>query len=105
MNSIKSRGLENRVGYMPNWYMLSEDFESALYHAVATENKPAIVFEFRIPIESHKRRWKGYPYLWEGDSSGGNTWYGLMKAIPSKFIKKIHKVSYDKWLQQKNDGF
>ena len=34
-----------------------------------------------------------------------STWFALMKQIPKEFIKKIHKIDYNKWINQKNVGF
>jgi len=109
VDGIKKNGLEDRSGtpYQQGWYMVATDFESALFHAnPSDENKDSVyVFEFNIPITENDR-WVGYPYLWKGEKRDDNsTWFALMKKIPSKFISKIHKISYDEWIDRKNKGF
>jgi hypothetical protein len=106
LDDIKKNGLISKVGYDTNgWYMMSTDFESALFHALPTNKTDIIVVEFTIPIKENDY-WIGYPYLWKGGKrTDSSTWYALMKPIPKKFIKKIHYVDYDKWLEQKNKGF
>lgn len=106
ISSIKSNGLENKLGYSAGWYMVSTDFESALYHSRPDDDKGSTaVIEFEIEYDSEDR-WVGYPYLWKGEVRNSNsTWYALKEPLPAKFIKKIHTVPYDKWIQQKNIGF
>ncbi len=106
VSSIKSKGLENKTGYDAGWYMVSTDFESALYHARPDEEGGStVVIEFEIKYNSEDR-WVGYPYLWKGEvRDSKSTWYALKEPIPAKFIKKIHTVPHDKWIQQKNSGF
>jgi len=109
VDSIKNNGLEDKTStpYQQGWYMLSTDFESALFHAhPSDENKEFVyVFEFKIPIIENDR-WVGYPYLWKGSKiSDNSTWFALMKKIPKKFISKIHKISYEEWINQKQKGF
>jgi hypothetical protein len=101
INNIKKNGLVSPLGYdRPKWYMVSTDFESALFHSNADEdqNIKPIVVEFDIPLEKHKRRWVGFPYLWSGKTTSDNdTWYALKQPIPSEFISKVHNVSFDKF--------
>jgi hypothetical protein len=109
VDGIKKNGLEDRSGapYQQGWYMVATDFESALFHAnPSAENKDFVyVFEFNIPINKNNR-WVGYPYLWKGENLNYNsTWFALMKKIPSKFTSKIHKISYNEWVDRKNKGF
>lgn len=104
VNDIRQNGLVNSNGYNQGWYMVSTDFESALYHAYS-DNGFVYVFEFEIPI-SDNDRWLGYPYLWKGSERDGNsTWFTLMQKLPKKFIKRVHKISYEDWLNQKYKGF
>ena len=108
VNDIKRNGLISRMGYdSPNWFMLSSDMESALFHTTPEENnKYVYVVEFKIPIINEKRRWIGYPYLWPPEERNDKSkWYSLRKEIPSKFINKIHKFTKDEWVDQKNKGF
>lgn len=106
VNDIKNNGLIDKSGYNQGWYMVSTDFESALFHAHPDDNNSSVfVIEFEIP-NNENDRWDGYPYLWKGQKRNDNsTWFALMQQIPKEFIKKIHKVDYDKWTNQKNLGF
>ncbi len=106
IENIKENGLTDNTGYNQGWYMVSTDFESALFHAHSDENNDYVfVIEFEIPIEENNR-WYGYPYLWKGYKRDDNsTWFALMQKLPAHFIKKIHKISYDNWIKQKNIGF
>jgi len=106
VNDIKNNGLVDKSGYNQGWYMVSTDFESALFHAHPdNDNGDVYVIEFEIPNNKNDR-WDGYPYLWKGQKMKDNsTWFALMKQIPKEYIKKIHKVNYDKWINQKNVGF
>ena len=110
VDNIKNNGLEDRSGtpYQQGWYMVSTDFESALFHAIPSNdnNKEFVyVFEFKIPIIENDR-WEGYPYLWTGMiRNDKSTWFALMRKIPKKFINKIHKISYADWINQKQKGF
>jgi len=108
VDDIKKNGLKDKTStsYQQGWYMVSTDFNSALFHANPNEKKDIVyVFEFKIPIFENDR-WKGYPYLWEGEQINDNsTWFALMKQIPSTFISKIHEVNYDEWINQKQKGF
>lgn len=106
LNLIKQNGLIDKTGYSQGWYMVSTDFESALFHALPDENKDYVyVFEFEIPNNKNDR-WDGYPYLWKGQKMKDNSmWFALMKQIPKKHIKKIHKIKYSNWIKQKERGF
>lgn len=109
VDDIKNNGLEDKTStpYQQGWYMLSTDFESALFHANPSDgdNKFVYVFEFKIPIIENDR-WTGYPYLWKGTKINNNsTWFALMKKIPKKFISKIHEIPYEDWINQKQKGF
>lgn len=104
---IKRKGIVSSVGYdNASWYMLATDFESALFHSNADKNNPAVVIEIDIPIEDVKRRWFGYPYLWPPfERDNGEKWFALKQPIDKKYITKIHVVSYEDFLKQKNKGF
>ena len=106
LNNIKKDGLIDKSGYNQGWYMVSTDFESALFHAHPDDNDSNVyVIEFKIPNKENER-WEGYPYLWKGQKMKDNyTWFALMKQIPKEFIKKIHKINYDDWIKQKERGF
>jgi hypothetical protein len=107
VENIKENGIENRPElYTQGWYMVSTDFESALFHANSDSKKDIVyVFEFKIPVID-SNRWEGYPYLWKAEiRTDTSSWFGLMKQIPSTFISKLHKIDYDKWLKQKSEGF
>lgn len=106
ITNIKQNGLIDKSGYNQGWYMVSTDFESALFHAHPDENDNNVyVVEFEIP-NNENERWDGYPYLWEGQKMKDNsTWFALMKQIPKEFIKKIHKIDYNTWIKQKESGF
>ena len=106
VNDIKNNGLIDKSGYNQGWYMVSTDFESALFHAHPdNDNGDVYVIEFEIPNNKNDR-WDGYPYLWKGQKMKDNsTWFALMKQIPKEYIEKIHKIDYNKWINQKNVGF
>jgi hypothetical protein len=106
VNSIKENGLIDKTGYNQGWYMVSTDFESALFHAHPdNDNDDVYVIEFKIPNHDNDR-WDGFPYLWKGQKMKDNSiWFALMRQIPNDFITKIHKVDYNKWYNQKIKGF
>ena len=58
VNDIKNNGLIDKSGYNQGWYMVSTDFESALFHAHPdNDNGDVYVIEFEIPnIHRTKRR-------------------------------------------------
>ena len=103
---IQADGLKDKTGYNQGWYMVSTDFDSALFHSNPDDNKDYVyVFEFKIPyIKSD--RWTGYPYLWKGEKLNDNSmWFALMQQLPANFIVKLHKVPFEKWFEQKQKGF
>ena len=111
VNNIEINGLigESRLG--ANWYMVSTDFESALFHANSdNEEGNAVVIEFEVPIEVCGF-FKGEPYLWEPYYRGvmkngeGSSWYAIKNKIPTGCITKIHEVPYKEYKKQKSDGF
>jgi len=106
-DDIKRSGLIDKTGYNQGWYMVSTDFESALYHATPINKEDVSVFEFRVPIEHDgKVYWTGYPYLWKGEKRNDkSTWFALMRKLPPSFIHKIHVIPYNIWLKQKEDKF
>jgi hypothetical protein len=52
VENIKENGINNRPElYTQGWYMVSTDFESALFHANPDSKKDTVyVFEFKIPV-------------------------------------------------------
>lgn len=42
VNKIKKNGLLDITGYNQGWYMVSTDFESALFHAYSEINEPKV---------------------------------------------------------------
>lgn len=106
LESILEKGLisESRGA---NWYMVSDDIESALFHCSPNKDEDAIVLEFEIPIKpSFKGIFTHTPYLWNPQPMGNdNNWYGLYENIPSEFIKKVHRISHDVYMNQKSLGF
>ena len=104
--SIKSNGLTNTMHYSPKWYMLSTDFESALYHASPSEDGGDVyVIEYEVPLDNESK-WMGYPFFWKSyDRSSKSQWYSLKMKLDSKYIKNIHKISNADWRKQKNEGF
>lgn len=105
VQSIESEGIKSKDYHSPQWYMLSSDFESALYHADGTEEEGATVFKIQVPIVD-KSPWSGYPYLWpEEKFNNGRSWYALKQPIPSEFIVDKIVVPYEQWSQQKSKGF
>jgi hypothetical protein len=104
VKDIVNNGLIDKTGYSPKNYMLSTDFESALFHADSDEGENVYVIEFEVPIEDTK--WFGYPYLWKGENRNDNsTWFALKQPVPKEFIKKVHNIDYKDWIKQKNIGF
>ena len=103
LKDIENKGLLSPTGYdSSNWYMLATDFESALFHSNPDKDEKAIVVEFEVPLKTDKQRWKGYPFLWPGyERSSKSTWYALKQPLPRSFLKKIHKVPYNDYLDVK----
>lgn len=103
--NIKSDGVTSKDYSRAQWYMVSSDFESALFHAnPSKEGEKVPVVKLKIPVTNKK--WEGYPYLWPPTKrSDKSKWYALKEPIPKEFIKKIYYVSYDGWLKQKGSGF
>ncbi len=104
--SIKSRGLESSMGYHnPEWYMVSTDFDSALFHANAKDEDETVpVIEYKIPLKDGK--WNGDPYFWPAyERSEYSKWFSLKDIIPSEYIEKVHEVSYEDYIRKKNKGF
>lgn len=101
---IKSKGLTADNYQSPNWFMVSTDFESALFHSTPKEEGIAYVFEFKIPVDNSK--WIGYPFFWKSyDRNESSKWYALKQLLNPEFIINIHKVNYDEFLKQKNKGY
>ncbi len=107
VEEIKKNGLIDKTEvYSPGWYMLSTDFESALFHAHPDmEGGDVFVIEFEIPNLVNEM-WDGYPYLWKGEIRNDKSiWFALKEPLPNKFIKDIIKVDYDKWIKRKDLKF
>jgi len=106
VDSIKNNGLIDKTGYNQCWYMVSTDFDSALFHSnPEIKGGDVYVVKFKVPLKDNKY-WDGYPYLWKGEKRNNNSiWFALMKRIPKNFIKKIHKINYQDWIKQKEVGF
>lgn len=107
LNSIKNNGITSPTGYhSPEWFMLSTDFESALYHATPGEDgEDVFIIELIVPIPDNEK-WFGYPYLWKGYVRNDNSsWFSLKQPIPKEFINNVHNVSNLSWLKQKKNGF
>ena len=106
LDSIKNSGLKSTVGYdSSKWYMVSTDFESALFHATPENDGDEVyVFEFTIPLENKK--WYGYPNLWPPyERNNNSSWFAIKQPIKKEYITKIHQVSHDRWTQQKYDKY
>ena len=106
VDSIKSSGLQaGSMGYQSaSWYMVSTDFESALFHAVAEDGQQAPVIEFEVPCDNTK--WDGYPYFWPPyERSENSKWFALKEPLPTKFIKKIHYVNYEDFIKRKQEKY
>lgn len=107
LGSIKKNGLnDNSNSSGANWYMVSTDFASALYHASPEKNESAIVIEIELEI---KEKFDGLlthtPYLWNPHvRSESSAWFGLYKSIPPSCIKKVHKIENNLYLKQKEMG-
>lgn len=105
VDDIKKNGLIPKIT-SANWYMVSTDFESALFHAIPQENSEVYIFEFKIPINNNKPYWEGYPYLWKAyKRTEKSTWYALMDTLTPNMIVDVHKVPYEKWSEQKIKKF
>jgi hypothetical protein len=103
VNDIKLNGLISNMGYNnSNWFMVSTDFDSALFHATGSEDtSPVYVFEFQVPITNEK--WEGYPYFWPAyNRSDKSKWFSLKQELPSNLITKLHEVPYSEWLKIKS---
>jgi len=103
---ISSEGLKasDSMGYdNAGWYVVATDFNSALFHATPEDQSEAVVFEFEVPLTNGK--WEGYPYFWPPHERGVNSkWFALKQPLTPDMIKKVHRVSHDDYLDQKNKG-
>ena len=106
---IQRDGLKSPMGYdTSQWYMVATDLNSAVFHATPEDGGDAIVFEFELPVTNEK--WEGYPYFWppydrEGLDESGSKWFALKQPLPSKFIKKVHRISNDDYQKAKVTPF
>ena len=106
VDSIKNVGLKNKMGYdNSEWFMVSTDFESALFHATPEEDGGEVyVLEFSVPISD--KPWVGYPYFWpEYKRNGNSSWYSLKKELEPKLIKKTHQIPNEVWLDRKSKKY
>jgi len=103
VGSIKSKGLISPLGYdNPEWFMVSTDFESALFHATPINEGSVYVFEFNVPVEAKSKRWFGYPYFWKGyERTSTSTWFALKQPLPRTFITTVHEITYSDWIDRK----
>lgn len=104
---IKSNGLISPLGYdNPEWFMVSTDFESALFHATPVNEGSVFVFEFTVPVEKHSKRWFGFPYFWKGyERTASSTWYALKEPLPRTLITRVHEISYVDWIDRKRKKY
>lgn len=103
VKSIKQNGLKSSIS-SANWFMVSTDFESALYHATPLDKNTVPVIEFKVPITNDK--WFGYPYFWPPNKRNEDSiWFGLKETIPPEYINKIYQVPYNEWIKQKNNRY
>lgn len=101
---IKRKGLVPSVQGDANWFVVCTDIESAIFHSSATETNGAVVFEFHVPVTNE--RWQGDPIFWPPEKrTAKSIWYALVDKLEPKYIKKIHKISYQKHTDIKNKGF
>ncbi len=108
VSSIRKDGLISPVND-PNWYMLSTNFGGALYHSNADESTDAVVLEMEIelPKPVHEVLWNGHQQLhppYKHDNKDVE-WYALSEKISPESIKKVHRVDFDSFLEQKRTGF
>ena len=104
VESIKHNGLRTKIGDS-EWYMVSTDFESALYHGTSDNESDVFVIEFNVSI-SENEKWYGYPYFWPPYERNENSkWFALKQILTPNLIKKIHQVPYEEFLNQKHKGF
>jgi hypothetical protein len=100
---IKRKGLTGTY-HDASWFLVSKDYESALFHAEPAEDEKAIVIEFELDVTNEP--WEGFPLLWPPEKFNAKRWwYALQKPLPKESIAKVHKVDRDKWQKQKSKGF
>lgn len=91
------------------WYMLADNFGSALYHCNADIDTKAVVLEIelKLPELEDDVLWKGYPVLYPEYRHDNDeiSWFALNEIIKPEFITKIHEVDHKSFLAQKNKGF
>ena len=109
IENIKSEGLKGELND-PNWFTLSDNFGSALYHASQDEDGFAYVFEIELELEDYTNDgffWNGYPQLWNGhkNEKDGYTWYALMDSIDKSYLRKIHKVTPESFSKQQQNKY
>lgn len=112
LDNILEKGLENTT-QSPEWYMLADNFGSALFHSNADKKTQSIVLEIEIDLKeiSFDRKkdiifWKGYPQLYpELKHDEGYSWYAIKETIKPNQIKKVHRVDYKDFLKQKANSF
>tara|TARA_R110001592_G_scaffold191530_1_gene437799 strand:+ start:255 stop:668 length:414 start_codon:yes stop_codon:yes gene_type:complete len=103
LDKIKTQGLISKVDN-PEWYMVSTDFPSALFHSTSVDKSNVYVFEFKVPLTNEM--WEGYPYFWPPYVRNSNsTWYALKQPLKSDLIEKVHEIPYKKFKNQKEIGF
>ena len=104
LEKMKYTGLISKHYDDAQWFTVSTDFESALFHATPNEGESAYVVEFKVPLTNQK--WEGYPYFWPPYvRSNGEKWFALKQPLNPNFIADVHEVDYEQYLEQKNKGF
>jgi len=104
LESIEIEGLKNERGYGDSqWYMVSTDFQSAIFHAKIDEGSEAVVIEFKVSVTN--KHWDGNPQFWPPyERSETSKWYALKEPISKDNIEAIHKVPYEEFIKYKNKG-
>lgn len=101
---IETDGLKHTNYSDPNWFMVSTDFESALFHATPIEGGEVYIIEFQVPIINEK--WFGYPYFWPPfERNEKSKWFALKQPLSNNLITKVHNIPYSQFLKQKKIGF
>ena len=104
LESIKRDGLVNERGYGDaQWYMVSTDFQSAIFHSRVNEGDEALVVEFKVPVTN--KHWDGNPQFWPPhEREDDSKWYALKEPISKDNIENIYKIPYEEFVKYKNKG-
>lgn len=95
---------ESKLGNQ--WYQMSTDFESALFHSSSMEKKPKSVYVMEFSFETNDEFWPGYPNLYPFEEINETSkWVAVNERIPANSVSAVYEVPYDLFMKQKSRGF